>query len=134
MESKNNKPRIAIVDDDVSVCRAMKRLVRSIGMDADTFVSGQEFIDRLDGMPSFDCVILDVHMPGLNGLEVQESLTGSRQDIPVIFMTAVDEASVRERALASGAVAFLNKPITDELIAETLRAALKLPVDRRATR
>jgi FixJ family two-component response regulator len=126
MESKN-KPRIAIVDDDVSVCRAMKRLVRSIGMDADTFVSGQEFIDRLKGMPSIDCVILDVHMPGLSGLEVQESLTGSRQDIPVIFMTAVDEASVRGRVLASGAVAFLTKPITDELLAETLRAALKLP-------
>jgi FixJ family two-component response regulator len=98
MESKNNKPRIAIVDDDVSVCRALTRLVRSMGMDADTFVSGQEFLDRLEETRSFasNCVILDVNMPGLNGFEVQERLTADRRIIPVIFMTAVDDASVRE--------------------------------------
>jgi len=66
------KPSIAIVDDDESVCHAIKRLVRSLGMEAATFASGQEFIDHIEAMPSqrFDCVILDVQMPGLSGCRV----------------------------------------------------------------
>jgi FixJ family two-component response regulator len=129
MESNKKSPRIAIVDDDESVCRAVRRLVRSMGMDADTFVSGEEFIDRLEATSPFapDCVILDVHMPGLSGLEVQERLTRKRRGIPVVFMTAVDDALVRERALAAGAAAFLGKPMDGDLLAETVHAALKLP-------
>lgn len=130
MGRNKTRPVIAIVDDDVFVCRAMKRLVSLMGMDADTFVSGQEFIDLLETMPSFDpdCVILDVHMPGLNGLQVQERLTRIRRDIPVIFATAADEVWVRERALASGAVAFLHKPFNNDLFLKTLRAVLKIEV------
>ena len=122
-----SKPMIAIVDDDESVCRAMKRLVRSLGMEADTFASGREFIDLLDAMPSFhpDCVVLDVQMPGMNGLEVQERLSSSCSGLPVIFITAHDDVGVRERALAAGALAFLRKPFNDELLIKTLRAALK---------
>ena len=73
--SKTN-PTIAIVDDDASVCRAISRLLRSLGMNADTFTSGREFIEHIEMMPSFlpDCVVLDVQMPGMNGLEVQELL------------------------------------------------------------
>jgi len=119
-------PLIAIVDDDESVCRAMKRLVRSLGMEAETFGSGQEFIDLVNGMPSFqpDCVVLDVQMPGMSGLQVQKQLTGSGNPLPVIFITAHDEAGVREQALAAGAVAFLRKPFNDELFIEMLRVAL----------
>jgi FixJ family two-component response regulator len=118
---------IAIVDDDDSVCRALKRLVRSLGMNADTFTSGQEFIDLIEAMPSFDvdCLILDVQMPGLNGLEVQERLASSGNPLPVIFITAHDEMAAREQALAAGAVAFLRKPFNDELFIKTLQAALK---------
>jgi FixJ family two-component response regulator len=118
---------IAIVDDDESVCRALKRLVRSLGMNADTFTSGQEFIDLIEAMPSFDvdCLILDVQMPGLNGLQVQERLASSGNPLPVIFITAHDETAAREQALAAGAVAFLRKPFNDELFIKTLRAALK---------
>jgi FixJ family two-component response regulator len=118
---------IAIVDDDESVCRALKRLVRSLGMNADTFTSGQEFIDLIEAMPSFDvdCLILDVQMPGLNGLQVQERLASSGNPLPVIFITAHDEMAAREQALAAGAVAFLRKPFNDELFIKTLRAALK---------
>ena len=121
-----SKPLIAIVDDDESVCRAMKRLVRSLGMEADAFTSGQEFIDRIETTPSFqpDCVVLDVQMPGMNGLEVQERLATSGNPLPVIFITAHDEAGVRDRALAAGAVAFLRKPFNDELFIKTLRVAL----------
>ena len=123
--SRSN-PLIAIVDDDESVCRAMQRLVRSLGMVADTFTSGREFIDRVETTPSYqpDCVVLDVHMPGMNGLEVQARLADSGNPLPVIFITAHDEAGVRERALATGAVAFLRKPFNDELLIEMLRLAL----------
>jgi FixJ family two-component response regulator len=118
---------IAIVDDDESVCHAIKRLVRSLRMEADTFASGQEFIDLIEAMPlkRFDCVILDVQMPGLNGLDVQERLKRRSNRFPVIFITAHDEANVRERALAAGAVAFLRKPFAAELLIKTLRAAVK---------
>jgi FixJ family two-component response regulator len=122
-----SKPLIAIVDDDESVCRAIKRLVRSLGMEADTFTSGREFIELLDGMPwlHLDCVVLDVQMPGINGLDVQQRLAQSGRRIPVIFITAHDEADVRERAMAGGAVAFLRKPFNDELFIRTVREALK---------
>ena len=119
---------IAIVDDDESVCHAIKGLVRSLGMEADTFASGREFIDFIEAMPSrrFNCVILDVQMPGLNGLDVQERLKRLGNRFPIIFLTAHDEVSVRERALAAGAVAFLRKPFAAELLIKTLRAAVKL--------
>jgi FixJ family two-component response regulator len=121
-------PVIAIVDDDVSFCRVMKRLVCLLGMDAESFVSGQGFIDLLEVMPSFepDCVILDMQMPGLNGLQVQERLTRLRRDIPVIFITGADEDWIRKQALASGAVAFLCKPLQIDLLIKTLRAVLKI--------
>ena len=79
-----SKPLIAIVDDDESVCRALRRLVRSLTMDAETFTSGQEFLDLLEAMPSFqpDCLIVDVQMPGMNGLELKNRLAISRQHDP----------------------------------------------------
>jgi FixJ family two-component response regulator len=122
-----SKPLIAIVDDDESVCRAVRRLVRSVAMDAETFSSGQDFLDLLDAMPSFqpDCLILDVQMPGMNGLDVQDRLAKSGHTVPVIFITAHDEVGVREKALAAGAIAFLRKPFNDELLIKTLGEALK---------
>ena len=124
---KKSKPLIAIVDDDESVCRAMKRLVRSLGMDGETFTSGREFLDLLDAVPSFDvdCVVLDVQMPGLNGLEVQKRLAKSGKQLPVVFITAHDDVELREQALAGGAVAFLRKPFDDELFSKTVSEALK---------
>lgn len=117
---------IAIVDDDESVCRAMKRLVRSLGMTAETYLSGEDFIEQVEALPSFhpDCVIVDVKMSGMNGLELQKRLRQIHKDIPVIFMTAFDERKARERALAGGAVAFLRKPCNDALIVRTLNMAL----------
>ena len=129
----NAKPLIAIVDDDESVCRALKRLVRSLGMNAETFASGQQFLDLIEAMPSFhpDCLVVDVQMPGLNGLEVQERLATNGNPLPVIFITAHDEAVPRERALAAGAVAFVRKPFQDELLISTLRVALAPSADRK---
>lgn len=121
------KPLIAIVDDDLSVCRAIKRLVRALNMNAETFTSGAEFIKVIEAIPSFhaDCVILDVQMPGMTGLEVQAWLARAGKPLPIIFITAHDEDGVRERALAMGAVAFLPKPCNDELFIKTLNTALK---------
>ena len=100
-------------------------------MEADTFASGQELIDLIEAMPShqIDCVVLDVQMPGLNGLDVQERLHRGGNRLPIIFITAHDEVNVRERALAAGAVAFVRKPFNDELLIKTLRAALKSGAD-----
>jgi FixJ family two-component response regulator len=121
------RPTIAIVDDDASVCRAISRLLRSWGMNADTFTSGREFIEHIGMMPSFspDCVVLDIQMPGMNGLEVQDLLVRGENPLPVIFITAHDEIGVRERALQAGAVAFLRKPFNDELSIKTLDEAIK---------
>jgi FixJ family two-component response regulator len=123
---EKSKPLIAIVDDDESVCRALRRLLRSLSMDAEIFSSGQQFLDLVEAMPSFhpDCLVLDVQMPGMNGLELQDRLAMTGQTIPVIFITAHDEVGVRERALGAGALAFLRKPFDDELLVKTLRAAL----------
>ncbi|MGF6754961.1 response regulator transcription factor [Paraburkholderia sp. GAS42] len=118
------KPFVVVVDDDDSVSRAIKRLLRSIGIVAETFASGDRFLEVLSSMPSYrpDCVILDVQMPGINGLEVQRRLSGS--GIPVIFITAHDDIGVREQALSAGALAYLRKPFNDELFVKTVRAAL----------
>ena len=122
-----SKPLVAIVDDDDSVCRAIRRLVRSLDMDAETFSSGRQFLDLLHAMPSFqpDCAILDVQMPGMNGFELQELLVKSGNKIPLIFITAHDEVGAREKALGAGALAFLRKPFDDELLVRTLNEALK---------
>lgn len=119
-------PLVAIVDDEESVCRALKRLVRSLGFRAQTFSSGDDFLGLMSGMPSFrpDCVILDVQMPGTNGLQVQEELAGRDFKPPVIIITAHDAPGVCERALAAGAFAFLLKPFTDEQLGRTLEQAL----------
>lgn len=95
-------------------------------MDADTFPSGRQFIDLLEAMPSLrvNCVVLDVQMPGLNGLQVQEQLAKSGHRMPVVFITAHDEAELREQALAAGALAFLRKPFNDELFIKILKVAL----------
>jgi len=118
------KPFVVVVDDDESVGRAIRRLLRSIGIVAETFASGDAFLEVMSSMPSYrpDCVILDVQMPGLNGLEVQRRLSGS--GIPVIFITAHDDIDVREHALAAGAFAYLRKPFNDELFVKTVRAAV----------
>ncbi|KVT50536.1 response regulator transcription factor [Burkholderia ubonensis] len=120
----NVKQFVAVVDDDESVGRAIKRLLRSVGIRADTFQSGDDFLDTLASMPSYRpaCVILDIQMPGLNGLEVQRRLDGA--GVPVIVITAYDDVAVREQALAAGAIAYVRKPFNDALLIKTVCTAL----------
>ena len=121
------KPLIAIVDDDESVCRALKRLVRSLDMDAQAFGSGQVFLELLETPPPFrpDCVVLDIQMPGVNGIEVQTRIRRVSASLPVIFITAYEDEEARARALAGGAVACLRKPFNDAVFAKTLQAAFE---------
>lgn len=121
-----SKPFVAVIDDDESVSRAIKRLLRSTGLASETFKTGDDFITMVESIPSYRpaCIVLDVQMPGLNGLEVQSRLAGS--NIPVIFITAHDEAGVREQAIAAGATAYLRKPFDDEVFIKAIRTAIRI--------
>jgi FixJ family two-component response regulator len=127
MDSKWDWPLIAIVDDDEFVCRAIKRLLFQHGMDSSIFSSGRTFVDLLDTNPTFvpDCVILDVRMPDLNGLEVQKLLASKRSGIPVIFITAEENPHQIAQALLAGAEAVFPKPFDGDLVISTLREVLE---------
>lgn len=127
------QPFVAVVDDDDSVSRAIKRLLRSIGVAAETFQTGDAFVDMFDSIPSYRpaCVVLDMQMPGMNGLQVQQHLAGS--GIPVVFITAHDEADVRQSALAAGAIAYLRKPFNDDVFIKAITTAMTLGASRTGT-
>jgi FixJ family two-component response regulator len=120
-------PIVAVVDDDESVCRAIKRLLRSAGIEAETFSSGDEFLNTLSAIPSYRpaCVILDIQMPGTGGLEVQRRI--APLGLPIIMITAHDELSVRQAALASGAAAYLRKPFDAAILIKAVELAMDGP-------
>lgn len=115
-------PRIAIVDDEESVCRALVRLVRSARLEAETFGSGEEFLETVAARP-FDCLVLDLHMPKDDGFEVQDRLARAGVRIPVILITGRDTPETRARALEKGAVAYFRKPVDGEALLEAIAAA-----------
>jgi FixJ family two-component response regulator len=101
---------IAIVDDDPSVLKALARLLRGRGLEAKTYNSAREFLSALHaGLP--ECLIVDLQMPDMTGLDLQRHLTRSGVRIPTIVITAYNEASARERCEQAGAAAFLSKPL-----------------------
>ena len=109
-------PHVSIVDDDESVREAIKSLLRSVGLQADVFASAEEFLNS-DYQHNNECLILDVRMPGMSGLQLQEQLASAKCDIPIIFITAhVSDTEARTRALQSGAVDFLIKPFSEEAL------------------
>jgi len=116
---------IAIIDDDASVCRALQRLIRSFGMRTAAFASGELFLLDLATAERPDCVLLDVQMPGMNGLEVQRRLALEGVALPLVFITAHEEDGIAERAMAAGALGFLQKPFTDQSLIELIRRALQ---------
>ncbi|MGB7098243.1 MAG: response regulator [Xanthobacteraceae bacterium] len=108
-------PWIAVVDDDPSVLKALARLLRGRGFEVKTFASAREFLAALpDGPP--ECLILDLQMPEMNGLELQRHLTHQGNWFPTIVITAHSEAGVRQRCESAGAVAVLSKPLQDTLL------------------
>jgi FixJ family two-component response regulator len=116
---------IHIVDDDPAVVRALKRLLRSWGMQVRTFTSGPEFLAASGASPDADCSVIDVQMPGMTGLEVLGRLRAAGLDVPVVFMTAHETEGVEEQAMRAGAVGFLRKPFTDEQLIELIRTAAR---------
>ena len=118
-------PRVSIVDDDESVREAINSLLRSVGLQAQVFASAEEFLNS-GYQHHAGCLILDVRMPGMNGLQLQEQLVSAECDIPIIFITAhVSDSQARTRALQSGAVDFLIKPFSEEALLNDVYTALR---------
>jgi FixJ family two-component response regulator len=122
--SKLKAPLVAVVDDDESVRSAVHGALRSVGLSARSFGSAEEFLDS--GIEAeTGCLITDLQMPGMNGLELQAKLAQNERRIPIIFITAYGEQRMRAQAMAAGAIGFFDKPFDGDLLLETVRTALK---------
>jgi FixJ family two-component response regulator len=115
---------VSIVDDDVSVRRSTRRLLRSSGLRSEAFASAEEFLNSSWAGESA-CLILDLRMPGMNGLELQRRLAQACNPVPVIFLSAQASEEDERSALRAGAVQFLRKPISKEALLSAIRNALK---------
>ena len=124
MSIGHNSRLVAIVDDDESVQRALQDLIESDGLSALCFGSAEQFLDS-EARNKAACLIADVRMPGLSGLELQAKLKAERCRIPVVFITAHGDAELRIHAMREGAVQFLSKPFDDTVLLEIVHAALK---------
>jgi FixJ family two-component response regulator len=116
-------PLIAIVDDDESVRSAVHGVLKSVGLTTRSFASAEEFL-RSGDQSETACLITDIQMPGMSGLELQAMLAEEELRIPIIFITAYGDAKTRTQAMRAGAVEFLGKPFDDEVLLESVRTAL----------
>lgn len=119
----NETSRISIVDDDPSVRRALARLCKSAGYVVQSFASAEAFLEA-SGSADSDCLILDVHLPGRSGLQLQTDLRAADDCLPIVFVTAYEDDQVRSLALERGAVAFLRKPLDSERLLDVIQEAL----------
>jgi FixJ family two-component response regulator len=119
-----NAPVISIIDDDESVRAATNGLVRSLGFTALAFASADEFL-RSPRLSETSCVITDIQMPGMGGLELQSILIATGKNVPIIFITAFPDEKIRTRALNAGAVGFLSKPFEVSALVQCIDSALK---------
>jgi len=113
-------PMISIVDDDRSVRRALRRLVQSAGYLVETFASAPEFL-RAAPLARTACLVLDIYLDGMTGFELQEQLAADDVAIPIIFMTAHDDAATRERIRRSGAAGYLGKPFDGQALLDAIQ-------------
>ena len=114
--------RVYVVDDDLSSRSALGRLLKSAGFPVKLFASAQEFLD-FDPVEPEAVMILDLRMPGLNGLELQKRLMDRGETLPIIFLTAFEDPQARRTALQCGAVAFLQKPVDEKVLFEAIKEA-----------
>ena len=117
------QPTIGIVDDDPSILRALRRLLSTAGFTAKTFPSAEALLacEQLDRLR---CLILDIHLGGLSGFDLQQRLAATHPRIPIIFITALDDALTRERARRTGAVDYLRKPFDEQALITAINRAL----------
>lgn len=113
---------VALVDDDESVRKAVGRLLRSACGDVRIYASGGELLDDLAGHPP-DCVVLDMYMPVMNGLDVQAALSVRSPGLPIVFISAHDDPAAEQRALDAGARAFLHKPFSEQQLLQAIETA-----------
>ena len=124
LKSFQTEAIISVVDDDESVRKSLKRLLKSIGFETKAFPSALEFLSN-GPLHAYGCAIIDVRMPGMNGLELQSRLLASGIKVPLIFITAHDDTTARQQAMESGAIAFLQKPFSDLSLREAISVALE---------
>jgi len=120
----NSRPIVYIVDDEPGVRNSLSSLVRSVGLEARTFADGAEFLESArEDAP--ECLVVDVRMPGISGLDLQNRLSQSSFPIPVIFITGHGDASLRDVLMSAGASGFLNKPVRRDALLNEIYAAFK---------
>ena len=124
VQSRARRKLISLVDDDQSIRRTTTLLIQSFGYQAAAFESAESLL-KSGQLQETSCLIVDVQMPGMNGLQLQRQLAASGYNIPIIFITAYDNKESRQQAMQAGAVAFLSKPFNDELLLETICATLR---------
>lgn len=116
---------VAVVDDDASVCRSFSRLLRVVGFQPVTYSSAEALLEDTR-RPRFDCLVLDVQLEGMSGLELRDRLVAVRNFTPIIFLTAHDEPEVRTQALASNCAGYFRKSDPAEMVLEAIRRAVGL--------
>jgi len=132
MSPAEAEPTVLVIDDDASLREALSRLFRSVGLKVRTFASAPEFLqDKLPEGPS--CLVLDVRLPGLSGLDFQAELGAANIDIPIIFMTGHGDIPMTVRAMKAGALEFLPKPFRDQDMLDAVQAGLDRDRERRRT-
>ena len=117
-------PIVFVVDDDVSVRESLELLIRCEGWQPETFASGQEFLDHPRVLVP-NCLVLDVSLPDLNGLDLQQLVAGKRTDMPIIFITGHGDVPMSVQAMKAGAVEFLTKPFSDDVLLGAIHSALE---------
>jgi FixJ family two-component response regulator len=130
------KPIVFVVDDDVWIRESLQTLLQDEGWKAETFASAREFLDRPRPLTP-NCLVLDVSLPGLNGLELQKRIAAERTDMPIIFITGHGDIPMSVGAMKAGAIEFLTKPFSDEVLLTAIRQALersRLALTQQATK
>jgi len=117
-------PIVFVVDDDVSIRESLELLIRCAGWQPETYASSQEFLSRPRVLVP-NCLVLDVSLPGLNGLDLQKRVAAERPDMPIIFLTGYGDVPMTVRAMKAGAQEFLTKPFSDEVLLNAIRQALE---------
>ena len=117
-------PVVFVVDDDISVRQSLELLIRSMGWSPEICGSAQEFLSRPRALVP-NCLVLDVNLPGLNGLDLQELVSAQRSDMPIIFVTGYGDIPMSVRAMKAGAFEFLTKPFSDEVLVKAIHQALE---------
>ena len=120
-----SRPTVCVIDDDPSVCKALGRLIKSAGFNVKTYGSAQKFLDE-NHTKELDLLVLDVRMPGMTGLELQNQLAASGRVNPIVFITAHENGLAKSTAMAAGAVAFFQKPFDEKDLLGAIYKALNL--------